>query len=319
MSKIYECLKRKAEDHNYQNKPFYIQDSFLAKKTYTEYTWDDLYHFVNQTIDYFKSNGLTNQICFLVVNTSFADIVTLIAMMEVGIKPIIVNSDMLYDLYSDKKISNNKDFPYEIIPSVTFNDGIVSIPNNYVLDKRPIDDEVKIVDKDKIINILYDSFNIDDIKNLKEFDFAILTSGTTGKGKVFSIKENDLINRIFNKYDLSKEETFVSQNPISAISGLLFSLYIPIIGDNKKVYVGNLLFTDRDKINNHLNIIVPSNYLSKFGASNKNMALLADNEKGSLTKKIDQITLLGDRASINVIKLIRRSLYRLPKGKIYNY
>ena len=320
MSRIYECLKKKAENLN-NNYIFYTHDSFWCNIRLTQYTISDLYELVNKCIKHFKKINLTNQICFQIVNTSFEDIVTMIALLETGNKPILVNSDMLYDLYNSTKTDFDSSFKYPIIPSVNINeDGNISIPQKCLLDIRPVDKEIPRynVDLKQIGNILQGNFNLSGLDN-HNFDFALLTSGTTGQGKIFKIKENELISKTMNQYDMDKEETFIIQNPISAISGLLFSMYIPIIGNKKSVYVGNVLFTPTEKLGKHLNIILPGNYSYDNTNANKNKPLLSDEDGDNIVPLIDQITILGDRTNNSVIEVLHSALYNLPISKVFIY
>lgn len=319
MSKIYECLKNKANNKDTCDKIFYsCYNSFDMDRRY-QYTYKDVFNMVNESINLFQKQNINNSYnskVFLIVNTSISDLITMISLMELGINPILVSQDVLYLYYQECKNEINSHLPYDIISPVEINkNNKISLQSSFILNNGMFYDDKKNYEssKEEIKNLIMQNVNLNELES--NFDFALLTSGTTGYNKICPMKEEDLIKSIYQKYDLQKEETFVCQNPISSISGLLFTLYIPIISNNKKVYNGLLLFTDPNTLDNHLNIIVPGNYFKDTINVNKHSQLISDN----ISSKIEQITLLGTKTNSFVLKYLHNILPNMPYGKIVNY
>jgi acyl-coenzyme A synthetase/AMP-(fatty) acid ligase len=266
MSKIYEYLKEKANDPNYQDKIYFFHNHY-GEYGYANYliTFKLFYENVNEYIKLFKNNGYTRLVgkpCFLVVNRSISNAATFIALLELGIKPIPVFSNTLHNELKLQEIKNNNNNNLlDIIPQITKdNDKLI------LIDEYELSSDTLIFDNNKTIkcnskdisNIISNIIDINQIKD-NNFDFALLTSGTTGNNKVFKINESDLINAINKKYDLSKEETFICQSPISSISGMLFDIYLPIIGKNKAISNG-MFYEHIKEAYNYINMILPGNF-----------------------------------------------------------
>lgn len=267
MSKIYEYLKEKANDPNYQDKVYFFHNHY-GEYGFANYliTYKLLYKNVNEYIRLFKNNGYTRLIgkpCFLVVNRSISSVANFIALIELGIKPIPVFSNTLYNELQLQEGKNNN-YLLDIIPQIKKENNELVLIDEYELysntltfDNGKNDKTIKCNSKD-ISNIISNIIDINQIKD-NNFDFALLTSGTTGKNKVFKINEAELINAINKKYDLSKEETYICQSPISSISGMLFDIYLPIIGRNKDISNG-VFYKHIKEAYDYINLILPGNF-----------------------------------------------------------
>ena len=297
MSLIYNYLKDKATDPNYMHKPFYANSlSTYRILDYDIMSFLDLYNNVNKYMDYIKNSDFINKKdkpCFMVVSKQFFDISTFIALMELGFKPIPI-----FGIYLNKEALDTKDYikecSFDIAPQIKnitgediINDQIVIFDDPFVSWKLGV---LSVQDKSAFYSVIKECTNIDELDNT-DFDFGILTGGTTGKSKILKIKEEDFIHSIIRKYNTVDDETYVCQSPISSISGMLFDVYLPIIGENKRVALGVFEENDKSEINHNINIIVPSNFANYHYGNSHCYTIDRD------SKNIHQISLIGTEIS----------------------
>ena len=318
MSRIFEYLKEKANNPKDQNRLLVYQNNFLDHDYYSNFTCKELYDAVCNCINFLRNNiTIKDKICFLVVKGEAEDIITFISLLELGIKPITINLSYLRDLHKYSPAKKNNKFVYDILQSVDIDGKNITMSDDFDLDTEGQYNSPLIITKEEVNEYLINNIDFNTINEEKNFDFAILTSGTTGKSKIFTIDENELIKTIFKKYDLHKEENYISPMPISAISGILFSLYVPIIGNNKTTNLGYISLNREYDKKDHFNIILSANYQSKINPINYQIYFLLSDESEKKCR-IDQITFLGDKLSYNAIKALR--MYNdLSDGTIVSY
>ena len=259
MSIIGDKLREIVFDNKTRNNTYYldyIYNCIISEDIYyKDFSYYDLFKKVKKYIKYINDNykNKDKKVCFLLINNYIDDIAYYIALLETGIKPIIINRDYLFELYI-----NNPDIDYM---ETNDNLGYIHMPffneDNYSTKLDKLEEESEIsnknssnfsylsgfseikLDKEKINRILnyYIRKNKIDLINDEDYDFAMLTSGTTGNFKIKKIKEKDLYDKIVTNYDLTTEEKIINNTPISAISGLIFNVYIPILSKRKSIAI----------------------------------------------------------------------------------
>ena len=259
MSIIGDKLREIVFDNKTRNNTYYldyIYNYIIGEEIYyKDFSYYDLFKKVKKYIKYINDNykNKDKKVCFLLINNYIDDIAYYIALLETGIKPIIINRDYLFELYI-----NNPDIDYM---ETNDNLGYIHMPffneDNYSTKLDKLEEESEIsnknssnfsylsgfseikLDKEKINRILnyYIRKNKIDLINDEDYDFAMLTSGTTGNFKIKKIKEKDLCDKIVANYDLTTEEKIINNTPISAISGLIFNVYIPILSKRKSIAI----------------------------------------------------------------------------------
>ena len=263
MSIIGGKLREIVFDNNLRNNTYYsdfIYNRYLEKNNerYKDFSYYDLFKKVKKYVKYINENykNKNTKVCFLIVNNYIDDIAFYIALLETGIKPIIINKDYLFELYINNPdidyMETNDDLGYIHMPFFEEDDyedkvdkleeeNVISNKktffNNYVFGFNEI--ELDIVRINKMLNYYIRKNNID-LVNDNDYDFAMLTSGTTGNFKIQKIKEQDLCDKIAANYDLDTKEEIINLTPISAISGLIFNAYMPILSKKKSIAIGEM-------------------------------------------------------------------------------
>ena len=207
MSIIGGKLREIVFDNNLRNNTYYsdfIYNRYLEKNNerYKDFSYYDLFKKVKKYVKYINENykNKNTKVCFLIVNNYIDDIAFYIALLETGIKPIIINKDYLFELYINNPdidyMETNDDLGYIHMPFFEEDDyedkvdkleeeNVISNKktffNNYVFGFNEI--ELDIVRINKMLNYYIRKNNID-LVNDNDYDFAMLTSGTTGNFKI---------------------------------------------------------------------------------------------------------------------------------------
>ena len=96
---LYSLLKNKAEDYNIKNDIMYIE----MHKQKTNYTYYDVFEFVNKYVEFFLKCNYKGKILFVFVDNSVKSIAVFIAMLKVGIIPVLVNPNNFYSRTEARK------------------------------------------------------------------------------------------------------------------------------------------------------------------------------------------------------------------------
>ncbi len=236
--------------------------------SHKKYTYLDLYNCVNECIRLIKNSEYYNQVgkpCFFIVDRKMESIAEFISLIELGFKPIPINNTIMFNNFYETNDKNlHEEILYKIIPSLVRNsNGEFELSDKILLhcdylSKNNRKKEVLLNYNNELYATLYNNVDINQLsKDDNKFDFALLTSGTTGKSKVIKLNEDKLLENIFKKYNLSNEEIYACNSPISSISGIIFEIYLPIIGQNKCTSIGLLPY---DLKNKPINVISPGNF-----------------------------------------------------------
>ncbi len=333
MSLIGEALNNKVSNDKSKN-AFYYSDYIYGHKgrDVKSYTYSDLKDMVDLFINYIKKNYNGKKTCFLIIDNSIEDIAFFIALMELNIKPIIIHKDKLIELYL-----SNKDVEYmELNPNIDnihmpFDRGYYGkqildytkeapfISNSNIRSScylSNIKNEIKL-EKPLINRMLYYYLRKNELLDLldgDDYDFGILTSGTTNNFKIQKVKEKELYDKIIANYDVETEEAIINTTPISSISGLIFNLYIPLLSNNnKKVCVSEYLYYVMEDIMEEekglMSIVLPGGrnlfeYIGKKDAANM---------------KINHVYFMGKKITLENIETIHEYAKTLSDDCIYNY
>ena len=92
-SSLYYLLKIKAEDSSTKDAIMYRE---IEKKD-EKYTYIEVYKLVNKYVDFFSKCNYKNKSLYVIVDNSIKSIAVFIAMLKVGIIPILININSIYD------------------------------------------------------------------------------------------------------------------------------------------------------------------------------------------------------------------------------
>ena len=339
MSLIYDYLKEKVNSFETMSQTYYI-DLMSRGMHHKKYLFCDFFKDVNKKIEFFKNkfDFKNDRVCFLIVNNNYQDIVSFIALLEMGIKTVIINEKSLYDFYTDnmylvnssKELSSNFKviMPYEIMFDRDKMKETIIIditPDVYDADGNYIEPRIYEANQERINRIM--NAYLDNNKTILEtlmkddYSFALPTSGTTGESTVVKIKESDLIKKLRNHYDLNEKQTYLGFTPISSISGLIFSVYLPIIGRNINIAEGY----SPDKYDltflNDITMILPGNYFAPdyIVSPEENQIPKLQFLSRYPIEQLKKIIFLGDKIDYRAIEAIQKeTLFSHNKINISN-
>jgi hypothetical protein len=337
MSIIGGKLREIVFDNNLRNNTYYLDflyNRFIQEGIHhKDFSYYDLFKKVRTYIRYINDNykNKDKKVCFLIVNNYIDDIAYYIALLETGIKPIIINKDYLFELYINNQdidfMETNNDLGYIHMPFFeedNYQDRIDKLEEeetisnkktvgfNYLFGFNEIElDRVKI---NKILNYYIRKNNIELI-NEDDYDFAVLTSGTTGNFKIQKIKEKDLCDKIASNYDLDTEEEIINLTPISAISGLIFNAYMPILSKKKSIAIGDRFQPPLREATGKITLVLPG------GTDTYNHFVNYFNREipEDLTKfYINHVYFIGKRLTDSNVKNARKLSRFLNDDCVYN-
>ncbi len=322
MAKIYEYLKEKANNPISQNKVCYAVNNFFETTSIpSKYTFKEVYDIINECIILLKQNGFDkykDKPVFIPSASIFEDNIMMISLMELGVKPILIQKDSIYVFNKKRNQRKKDDYKFEVAPAIKVGTNHkISIINDYVFRDNDVgySDNVININCDRIKALIENNYDLTNLNN-NNYDFALSTSGTTGKKKIIPLNEDIFIDKIKQKYELYNSELYICQNPICSISGLLFSLYLPIIGNNKSAYssasfdnaIGSL---DYD----YVNLITSTIFFEESTTLNRYIPKISDD----IVEKINKITLLGSKADHNIYSFLHSIYPSVKDGDIVNF
>lgn len=89
---LYDLLKKKAEDPYTKDEVMYYEfDSSIE-----EYTYNDVYELVNKYIEFFNNCNYKDKTLYVMVDNSVKSVAIFIAMLKVGVIPILINCENFY-------------------------------------------------------------------------------------------------------------------------------------------------------------------------------------------------------------------------------
>ena len=207
MSKFYELLKAKANDPETRDKIVYVENfnSDYMKHEFVTFTYNDFYNLVNLYIERFrKQKKKYPKVTTVLVNQSVASIAATIALLKLGISPVLIDikeySREEHDLPYVYKLEK-ANIKYNDITSERYLKFLQNLPENISFSKE----------SPKIF---------------------IYTSGSLKK-KIHSISEDNLINSSLQYGD--NNSIFYSYISCANISGILTNLVNPLLHNSQVI------------------------------------------------------------------------------------
>ena len=275
-SLLFKYLKDKATNDDTKDEWVYFDGQKKAC------SYQKLYEVVLKKIDYFKSLGWEK--VYLLAMNDMETISSLIALLEIGVSPIIINGNQ----FANSEMYSN-DWQKEI-------DSKYHIINDHFGTKFDLFELEKLVD---------------DLDNITRFDkpgnnkIGIFTSGTLSSPKVIYTSEGTLINKVFESNYVNENRIMYNTAPLSTISGLFTNVFTPIISPNTKSIINNsfdpvfaILATD---------VYLPRNYSDTF----KNTIAIKN-------KRIKRIFTYGEQNSNALFDFVRKKINGLPENVFIN-
>lgn len=290
-SSLYYLLKKKAEDSNTKDEVMYYE----IHEGIEEYTYNEVYKLVNKYVDFFSKCNYKNKSLYVIVDNSIKSIAVFIAMLKVGIIPILINCENFYS----REEALKKDIKSNIC-SIDFFDATKH--GTYELIKKSYFLEMYI----KSLNV-----NLDKLINDKKSKFGILTSGSiSGKPKMIIIYEKDLLNKDYDYYNIVNTEYFCTYIPISSISSIVYNILLPLY-KNQKIIL--MRFLDLYALQNKsVSLLVPRDILDFFNS------IYYDERRQYNFSNIDKMYLSGEINNLGFIKEIRKKMPTLKENVFVN-
>ena len=288
---LYDLLKKKAEDPYTKDRVVYYE----FDRSIEEYTYNDVYELVNKYIEFFNNCNYKGKTLYVMVDNSVKSVAIFIAMLKVGVIPILINCENLYhyEIVSKKDIKSN-------ICSIDFFDATKH--GTYELIKKSYFLEMYI----KSLNV-----NLDKLINDKKSKFGILTSGSiSGKPKMIIIYEKDLLNKDYDYYNIVNTDYFCTYIPISSISSIVCNILLPLY-KNQKIIL--MRFLDLYALQNkNISLLVPRDILDFFNS------IYYDERRQYNFSNIDKMYLSGEINNLGFIKKIRKKMPTLKENVFVN-
>ena len=290
---LYSLLKNKAEDYNIKNDIMYIE----MHKQKTNYTYYDVFEFVNKYVEFFLKCNYKGKILFVFVDNSVKSIAVFIAMLKVGIIPVLVNPNNFYSRTEARK----NDIEYKK-NSIDFFDatslGIYS-------------SSVSVYLFEKYANSL--NIKLNDLIDNEKRKFVIQTSGSTsGKPKLVVIYEKDILNKNEDLFNSIQGEYLYTYIPISSISSIVYNILAPLFLNKKILLSSRLDLLDIQEKN--ISLLIPRNILDILNEQ-LNERYYYSNANYS---NINKMYLSGEINSLKFIKNIREKIPTLRENIFTN-
>ena len=295
---IYDLLKEKANDIQFKDKLLYY-DLEINRS----YTFSDVYNLVNKYIDIFSKLDIKGKKKYLIVDNSVDSVALFIALLKCGVIPILINKDDL-----DTRGENITEY-FNNIDNYDYEELFNNLKYDYIIanDANTFDNP-----KEELVQITNYIDRIEKREN-DDCDFYICTSGVTnGIGKLIPLKDKELIERSLN---CDRDYSILTTISISAISGIIYNVYRPII-NNIKNYMSYNLYNTKDKTKNlkniayhHINrVLLPLNVID----------LLDDELKKLDFSSLDRLYLTGGINNYETIDKLKEYLPNLDINAISN-
>ena len=290
-SSLYYLLKKKAEDSSTKDEVMYYEIHEGIEK----YTYNDVYELVNKYIEFFNNCNYKDKTLYVMVDNSVKSVALFIAMLKVGVIPILINCENFYS----REEALKKDIKSNIC-SIDFFDATKH--GTYELIKKSYFLEMYI----KSLNV-----NLDKLINDKKSKFGILTSGSiSGKPKMIIIYEKDLLNKDYDYYNIVNTDYFCTYIPISSISSIVCNILLPLY-KNQKIIL--MRFLDLYALQNkNISLLVPRDILDFFNS------IYYDERRQYNFSNIDKMYLSGEINNLGFIKKIRKKMPTLKENVFVN-
>lgn len=298
-SSLYDVLVSKIKNPNKKNDIFGIDLYNSDSISINSITYLELLNMVNNYINDFSKLELSHGVKFLIIDSTFKSIAMFIALLTCHIVPVLIDKNKINKIINDIEgidIENND----------LSEDSIIIVDKIWLQSFSDSSKKVRFALKEYLSSIHGDlNFVNMDVDN--DNKFIITTSGTLGPAKFVLIKEKEIIDKISNDFDLNEKMIFYNTTSISSISGMIYNVILPIIGNNIQVYTDSFSF-ENIFFTKPTHIFLPRNFNDFL---NKNLK----NYDFSFIKKI---YLAGEINSGEIINTMRNFIPSLNKNVFVN-
>ncbi|MBP5684225.1 MAG: hypothetical protein J6X02_03105, partial [Bacilli bacterium] len=233
-SLLYKYLEEKYRDESSKNKVLY------HKQYEKDITVSDLYLLVYNYIDIYKKNRNIDN--YILVQNDIDSIARLIALLELGYSPILLNGDDFY--------IKNTIHPRMITGAMI--------------------DNGEAMDKHEIIGIDHEKLNkkLEEIKNSKIINtpgvgkIGIFSSGTLSEPKLIYLDEGKIIDNIQKSKNIFHYRNIYNPLPLNSISGLFTNVFLPICSNYVEANIIEQF--DSDVAIECTDLFLPRNYRELF-------------------------------------------------------
>lgn len=296
-SKLFDYVKEKALDDKTKNINVYIQGKnepaiidafhkyntrFLSPSELTKFlqlpifntqvTHSTFYKLVLKKIDEYKQKNL-EPTPYLMVHNTYESIAELVALLELGYSPILINAyDHMHKAFREMHL-NDQD---KIVIEKKIEDYYEHIP--YIHDKL-----------EKTINDIQNSFIIN---SPKEGSIGIFSSGSTGNPKIIFVPEEKIINNILSSKYANENRSLYNTSSVSNVSGLVTNVFMPFVLDRAICHLSDS-FSFKEALNCS-DIYLPRNFIDS----------LPDNYE-NVYNRIKRIFILGGVNNLDIVRTVR--------------
>ena len=296
-SKLFDYVKEKALDDNTKNINVYIQDKnepaiinafyqknirslspselakyFLTPLFNTQITHSEFYKLVLKKIDEYQKKDL-KPAPYLMVHNTYESIAELVAQLELGYSPILINGHEYMNKTSREMHLADQD---EIVKEKRIDDYYEHIP--YIYDKLQ-----------KTMNDIQKSLIINDHK---EGSIGILSSGSTGNPKIVFVPEEKIINNILSSKYANEKRSLYNTSSVSNVSGLVTNVFMPFVLDRAICHLSDSF--SFDEALNCTDIYLPRNFIDSL-----------PNNYENVYNRIKRIFILGGVNNLDIVRTVR--------------
>ena len=242
----------------------------------TKITYSMFYKKVLEKIDYYQKQDI-EEIPYLIVYNNYESIAEVIALLELGYSPILINArEIMRPAFEKMSLDNQNNLFREKKEKYLRNGYLRYTPFiNYKFEKT-----LKEIKSSTIIN------------SPKEGSIGIFSSGSSGNHKIVFVPEEKIINNILNsKYANEKRVTY-NTSSISNISGLVTNAFMPFVLNNTICHLSdNFSFDDALKCTD---VYLPRNFIDNL-----------PNNYLNVYHRIKRIFILGGVNNLDIVRTIR--------------
>ena len=278
-SLLFECLKDKATNDATKNNCIYI-DSDKKKYTYSE-----IYDLTLRRINLYRDNKKYKNPQYLLALNNIRSICSLIALLELGFSPIIING------YQAKSI-------HEKDGKSTITQILFDFQNNIINDHPTVR-----FDNNKLREAITQSENSTIVNEPGNGKIGIFSSGSMNP-KIVYVDEELLMDKVFESKYVNEERIIYNTAPLSSVSSVFTNVFCPIVSYHTKSLLGDNFNVDDACL--ATDIYLPRNFLDIFQNSEKK----EDNN-------IKRIFTFGEQNSKAFFNFVRKKI-NLPKNVFVN-
>lgn len=244
---------------------------FDTKKTHSMF-----YKKVLEKIDYYQKQNM-ERTPYLIVYNNYESIAEVIALLELGYSPILINAhELMRPAYKQVFLDNQ---------------------NNIIRDNKDLFLKSAYLRYAPFVNYKFKETlnaieNSTIINSPKEGSIGIFSSGSSGKPKIVFVPEEKIINNILNSKFANEKRVTYNTSSISNISGLVTNVFMPFVLDHTICHLSDTFsFEDALKCTD---IYLPRNFIDKL-----------PNEYLNIYHRIKRIFILGGVNNLDIVRTVK--------------